>query len=102
MPACWAAIPILTVNIERSLSDHPTIPPKLIKQVDLDREKFVSNERLKDAMAGTTATQAQVDEAVRINADARTRALKLSFLLLAGVALLAIVPAGLLPGKLTS
>lgn len=53
-------------------------------------------------MAGTTATQAQVDEAVRINADARTRALKFSFLLLAGVGLLAIVPAGLLPGKLTS
>ena len=34
---------------------------------------------------------------MRINADARLRALKLSFLLLAGIALLMIGPAGRLP-----
>jgi MFS family permease len=91
-------VAILTASIERSLVDNPTIPPELIKQVDLDRATFVSNARLKDVMAGTTATQAQVDEAVRINTDARLRALKLSFLLLAGVALMAIVPTRRLPG----
>ena len=92
-------VAILTVNVERSLVDNPTIPSELIKQVDLDRATFVSNDRLKDVMAGTTATQMQVDEAVRINTDARLRALKLSFLLLAGVALMAIVPTGRLPDR---
>ncbi len=66
-------------------------------QVDLDRANFVSNGRLKDVMVGTTATPEQIDEAVRINADSRLRALKLSFLLLGGIALLVIVPAGRLP-----
>ncbi len=96
------AVGILSVNVERSLVDNPAIPPELIRQVDLDRATFVSNERLKDVMTSTTATAAQIAEAVRINADARLRALKLSFLILAGVALLVIVPVGRLPGHLHS
>jgi len=92
------AVAILSVNIERSLLDNPAIPPELIRQVDLNRATFVSNERLKDVMTSTTATPEQITEAVRINADARLRALKLSFLLLAGIALLVIVPVGRLPG----
>ena len=91
------AVGILSANIERSLVDHPSIPPALILQVDLDRANFVSNERLKDVMAETSATPQQIDEAVRINAGARLRALKLSFLLLAGIALLMISPVGRLP-----
>jgi predicted MFS family arabinose efflux permease len=91
-------VAILSVNIERSLADNPNIPPELIQQVDLDRATFVSNARLKDVMANTTATPEQISEAVRINTDARLRALKLSLLVLAGAALLAIVPAGRLPG----
>mgnify|MGYP003558845881 CR=1 FL=1 len=99
-PAASAALVVsfLIKNIERSLVENPTIPRELIAQVDLTRATFVSNERLKDVMAATTATPDQTSEAVRINSDARLRALKLSFLLLAGVALLAIVPAGRLPG----
>jgi MFS family permease len=96
--AAALAVGILNLNIERSLVDHPTIPPELIKQVDLDRATFVSNERLKDVMTSTTATPEQISEAVRINTDARLRALKLSLLMLAGVSLLVIVPAGRLPG----
>ena len=91
-------VSFLIMNIERSLVENPKIPRELIAQVDLTRATFVSNERLKDVMAATTATPDQTSEAVRINSDARLRALKLSFLLLAGVALLAIVPAGRLPG----
>ena len=91
------AVGILAVSVERSLADHPTIPAALVKQVDFDRASFVSNARLKDVMAGTSATPEQVEEAVRINTDARLRALKLSFLLLAGIALLMIGPAGRLP-----
>lgn len=91
------AVGILNAHIERSLLDHPSIPPALIKQVDFDRTNFVSNARLKDVLTATSATPEQVDEAVRINADARLRALKLSFLVLAGIALLMISPAGRLP-----
>jgi predicted MFS family arabinose efflux permease len=92
------AVGILSVNIERSLVDNPTIPPELIRQVDLNRATFVSNAHLKDVMTKTTATAEQVSAAVHINAEARLRALKLSLLFLAGVSLLVIVPAGRLPG----
>jgi hypothetical protein len=47
--------------------------------------------------ATTDATAAQKAEAVRINTEARANSLKASFLILAAVALLAILPAGGLP-----
>jgi riboflavin transporter FmnP len=92
------AVGILSVNVQRSLVDNPAIPRELIMQVNLDRTNFVSNQRLQEVMAKTTATPEQVAEALRINADSRRRALKLSFLLLGGIALLVIVPVGRLPG----
>lgn len=70
---------ILSVNIQRSLVDNPTIPPDLIQQVNLDQTTFVSNDRLLGVLQNTTATPPQIDEAARINAAARLRALKLSF-----------------------
>ena len=92
------AVGILNVNVQRSLVDNPALPPELIRQIDLDRANFASNERLQEVMASTTATPEQIAEAMRINVDARQRALELSFLLLGGVALLVIVPVGRLPG----
>lgn len=99
--AAALAVGILAVNVERGLAGNPAIPPALVMQVDFNRASFVSNARLKDVMAGTSATTEQIAEAVRINADARLRALKLSFLLLAGIALLMISPAGRLPDYLS-
>jgi MFS family permease len=90
-------IGILSANIQRALVDHPTIPPGLISKVDLDNVTFVSNDRLADMMSRTTATPAQVEAAMQINAEARLRALKITFLLLTGLGLLAFVPAGRLP-----
>ena len=89
---------ILSANVQRALVDHPTIPPGLISKVDLDNVTFVSNDRLVEMMSRTSATPEQVDAALQINADARLRALKLTFLLLTGLGLLAFVPAGRLPG----
>jgi hypothetical protein len=89
---------ILSMNINSALVENPTIPAALIEQVDLDRATFVSNDRLLGVMSRTTATSEQVDEAVRINAEARLKALKLTFLLMAALALLVIVPSGRLPG----
>jgi MFS family permease len=88
---------LLSANIQRALVDHPTIPPGLISKVDLDSVTFVSNDRLREMMSRTSATPEQVDAALEINADARLRALKLTFLLLTGLGLLAFVPAGRLP-----
>jgi hypothetical protein len=58
---------------------------------------FISNPQLLETLARTSATPGQVDEAVRINTDARLLALKVSFFTLAGLALLAFFPAGGLP-----
>jgi MFS family permease len=90
-------IGILSLNIQRGLIDNPTIPPALIQQVNLDNVTFVSNNRLENTLSKTTATPAQISEAVRINEAARLRALKLSFLSLAAIALLMIVPSRRLP-----
>ena len=79
------------------LADNPRLPAEIQSQVDLDNINFVTNERLLEVMQGTTATPEQVEEAVRINTESRLRALKMTLLLMAGVALVAIFPASRLP-----
>ncbi len=90
-------IGILSANIQLAVVDHPTIPPGLISKIDLDNVTFVSNDRLLEMMSRTTASPEQVVAALQINADARLRALKLTFLLLTCLGLLAFIPAGRLP-----
>ncbi|MDR6754765.1 MFS family permease [Mycoplana sp. BE70] len=86
-----------TVAIAR-IAASPELTPELQAQVDLDNINFVSNDRLETVLAGTDATPEQVAEAVRVNTEARLRALKIGLLLMAGLALLTILPAGRLPG----
>jgi hypothetical protein len=88
------------VIIASSVGRSPQIPPSLIQQVNLDSVDFISNDQLLEALGSTTATPEQIAEAVRINEEARLRALQASFLVLAGIAALAIFPAGGLPGYL--
>jgi hypothetical protein len=75
----------------------PKLTPELQTQVDLDNINFISNDQLQTVLAGTTATPAQVAEAVRVNTEARLRALKIGLLVMAGLAFLAIIPASRLP-----
>jgi predicted MFS family arabinose efflux permease len=82
------------------IAASPKLTPELQAQVDLDNINFISNDRLQTVLAGTTATEAQVAEAVRVNTEARLRALKIGLLILAGLALLTIIPAGKLPNYL--
>jgi hypothetical protein len=70
---------------------------ELKAQVDLDNINFVNNDRLRGILQRTTAKPEQVIEAVRINEEARLRALKIVFLVLGGVALIAIFPTSRLP-----
>jgi hypothetical protein len=85
---------LLNAIVLRGLGGNPVLPPEIQSQVDLDSINFV---HLQEVMGRTTATPAQVAEAVRINTEARRRALKIGLLVMAGLALLTIVPAGRLP-----
>ena len=91
------AVGLLSLFVMSSVGDNPLIPLQLKAQVNLDAINFISNAQLQEMMSATTATSEQVNEAVRINEVARLRALKASFLILAAIALLAILPARGLP-----
>jgi hypothetical protein len=93
---------LLSSMIMRNLVDNPVIPPEfkraeVAQRFDLDNINFIRNEQLKERLQPSTATPEQVDEAVRINTESRLRALKIGFLVLSGLALLAIFPCGWLP-----
>lgn len=88
---------ILSANVVTALAGNPDLPPSLTAQVNLDNTNFVSNDRLEDVLAETDATPEQIDAAVALNEDARLRALRSGLLVLAGVSLLAILPASRLP-----
>lgn len=88
---------LLSTVVVRHLADNPRFPSEIQSQLNLDSINFVSNDQLLTIMAGTTATPEQVEEAVRINTEARLRALKVGLLIMAGLAALTIIPAGRLP-----
>jgi MFS family permease len=91
---------LLSAIVFSYLSANPVLPKEIRTQVDLDNITFVSNDRLRSVMENTTATPQQVQEAVRVNTEARLRALKIGLLLMAALALLAVIPAGRLPNYL--
>jgi MFS family permease len=92
------SVTLLSILVVNSLVNNPIIQPEVIEeQVDLDNIDFVSNEQLDEVLEETDLTPVQEAQVVAINVEARLQALKLSFLILAGVAGLAIIPAGGLP-----
>ena len=91
---------LLSFVIMSHLTDNPVITAELKDEVNLTNMNFFSDDQLTQRLANTTANPVQLDEALRINADARTRALKIGFLIVSGLALLAIVPCGWLPNYL--
>jgi predicted MFS family arabinose efflux permease len=80
-----------------NIAASPKLTPELQAQVNLDNINFISNDQLQTVLSSTTATPAQVTEAVRVNTEARLRALKIGLLIMAGLALLSIIPASRLP-----
>jgi predicted MFS family arabinose efflux permease len=87
----------LGIGIGNAVLDHPELPPELVAQVDLDQVNFVSNDDLRAVLEQTDADPAQIDAAIAINEEERLRTLKLGFLILAGVSLIAAIPASRLP-----
>lgn len=90
-------VTILSLNIGQAIVDNVELTPELATQVDLDNASFISNDQLREVLAATDATDAQVDAFVEINTTARLSALKIGLLILSGVSALAIVPAAGLP-----
>jgi MFS family permease len=88
---------LLSANVMRAIAENPRLPAEIQSQVNLESINFVSNDRLRDAMARTTATPEQVEAAVEVNTEARLRALKIGLLIMACVSLLTILPASRLP-----
>jgi hypothetical protein len=88
---------LLSDAIMATIAANPKLTPELQSQVDLDNVNFISNDRLQTVLEGTTASPAQVAETVRVNTESRLRALKIGLLIMAGIAMLAIFPAGWLP-----
>jgi MFS family permease len=88
---------LLSAVVLRSVADNPKLPPEIQAEVNLDNVNFISNDRLQTVLEGTSASSAQIAEAVRINTDARLRALKIGLVIMAGIAMLAIIPAQRLP-----
>jgi len=88
---------LLSAVVLRTIATNPKLPPEIQAQLDLDSINFISNDRLKTVMETTTASPTQIAEAVRVNTDSRLRALKIGLLIMAGIAMLAIFPAGRLP-----
>jgi MFS family permease len=93
-----ASVGLLALFVASSLASNSTLPRELQAQVNLDKVSFVSNDHLTETLDNnTSASPEQVTEAVRLNTLTRQRALRGTFLILAGIALLAIVPSLRLP-----
>lgn len=90
------AVGLLSVLITTAFAQS-NLPPSLQQEINFDRIDFVSNDQLKEVLSQTSVTEEQVDEAVAINADARLRALRAAFLLLAAISLLSLIPSTRLP-----
>jgi MFS family permease len=88
---------LLSAAVMTRLADNPTLPIEIQSEVNLDNVTFVSNDQLRTVIANTSATPEQKAEALRINTEARLMALKIGLLIMAGLALLTILPASRLP-----
>jgi len=91
-------VAVLSAGILREVYGNQQITDEMRAQVNLESINFISNDRLKERFEQTSATPEQIDAALSINADTRLRALRVGFVFLAGLSVLALVPCGWLPG----
>ena len=92
------SVSVLSIIVVNSLLRSPVIPDVVVENTAyLDEIDFISNDQLDDVLEETDLTPRQEAEVFEINVEARLQALKISFLTLACVAALAILPAGKLP-----
>jgi MFS family permease len=94
------AVGMLSALIATGAEEHPDISPELIYGVNINDADFMTNEQLEAALGDLVGSPAELAAATEVNAEARLRALQISLLGLSGLALLAIVPAGRMPGRM--
>lgn len=90
------AVGLLSLLITTAFAQS-NLPAALEQEINFDQIDFVSNDALAAILGETSATPAEVAEAVTLNADGRLRALRATFLLLAAISLLALIPSTKLP-----
>jgi hypothetical protein len=88
---------LLSSMIIGHVNQNPVITAELKNEVDLTNLNFMSDVEVSERLGSTSATPEQMEEALRINAEARMRALKIGFLCLSGLALVALLPCRWLP-----
>jgi MFS family permease len=91
------AVAMLSLLVARDVAASSAFSGELIEQVNLDNVDFITNGQLESVLEQTSATPEEVDAAVELFEDARLDALKVTLMLLAALALLALVPAGGMP-----
>ncbi|HSO90196.1 MAG TPA: MFS transporter [Arthrobacter sp.] len=94
------AVGMLASLIASGAAAHPEVSDELISKVNISDANFMTNEQLEATIGDRAGSPAELAAAVDVNAEARLRALQYSLLGLAGLALLAIVPAGGMPGRM--
>lgn len=94
------AVGILASTLAVSAADHPEISDQLISEVRISEADFLTNPQLEAVLESTSASESEVAAAIALNEDARLRSLQVSLLGLALLALLAIVPATRMPGRI--
>lgn len=94
------AVGILASTLASSAVEHPGISPRLISEVRISEADFMTNPQLERALEATSASPSEVKAAIAINENARLHSLQVSLLGLALLALLAILPALRMPGRL--
>ena len=94
------AVGKLASLIASGAAAHPEVSDELISKVNISDANFMTNEQLEATIGDRAGSPAELAAAVDVNAEARLRALQYSLLGLAGLALLAIVPAGGMPGRM--
>lgn len=92
------AVATLGVFVVRDVAASTDFSDELVQEVNLDNADFITNDQLAQLLrTQTSATPAEIDAAVEVLSEARLDALKLTLMLLAALALLALVPAGGIP-----
>ncbi|MFF8186448.1 MFS transporter [Microbacterium sp. NPDC016588] len=94
------AVGILAATLQASAEAHPEISPQLISEVNINEADFLTNAQLEAVLRTTSASEAETAAAIQVNEEGRVLALKVSLLALAGLALLAIIPATRMPGRI--
>lgn len=92
------AVAVLSGLITTGIAENDKLDPELTSQVNLDNIDFLTNPALEAVLEGTSASPEQAAAAIALNEESRLRALQISLLALAAIAVAAIVPAGRMPG----